>query len=378
MVRSKHTTRPGADTAASKTAKASKIWGRSKFTPSEHRRMKKLGWLTDENSIRFPGDAVKPSPPKGFAVLFVAFLVRGVSLPVHDFLRGLLFVYGIQLHQLTPNSILHISIFITLCESFLGVHPNWALWKQLFFLRRTGPKGVDSDVGSVVISVHPCVEYFDPSFPENIQGWREMWFYVKDESKDGQRYGLEPFESPKIISKRISWDAEATEEEIKATAHLMEKIRALQSEPKKELSGLQIMCHFLRLRIQPCQARTNPMWLYKGAKDVDRVGPDMKPEEFDKLVCHMTRLTKKDAIPSGCNVTPYGPSKKLPKVCAYKLESFCMSKFISFTNSIFCFLTRRIMKFWKCCLLSPRPWSALRGLSFMNWKPPKILLTKKR
>jgi hypothetical protein len=40
----------------------------------------------------------------------------------------------VQLHQLTPNSILHIACFITLCESFLGIDPHWVLWKFLFRL----------------------------------------------------------------------------------------------------------------------------------------------------------------------------------------------------------------------------------------------------
>jgi hypothetical protein len=56
-------------------------------------------------------------PTSGFRVMFLAFLLRGLSFPAHKFLRGLLFVYGVQLHQLTPNSILHIAYFITLCES---------------------------------------------------------------------------------------------------------------------------------------------------------------------------------------------------------------------------------------------------------------------
>jgi hypothetical protein len=49
--------------------------------------------------------------------MFLAFLLRGLSLPAHEFLHGLLFVYGVQLHQLTPNWILHNACFITLCES---------------------------------------------------------------------------------------------------------------------------------------------------------------------------------------------------------------------------------------------------------------------
>jgi hypothetical protein len=53
--------------------------------------------------------------------MFLAFLFRGLSLLAHEFLRGILFVYGVQLHHLTPNSFLHIACFITLCEAFLGI-----------------------------------------------------------------------------------------------------------------------------------------------------------------------------------------------------------------------------------------------------------------
>jgi hypothetical protein len=71
--------------------------------------------------VVFPGDEVVPTPPAGYRVMFLTFLLRGLSLPAHEFLRGILFVYGMQLHQLMPNSLLHIDCFITLCEAFLGI-----------------------------------------------------------------------------------------------------------------------------------------------------------------------------------------------------------------------------------------------------------------
>jgi hypothetical protein len=51
-------------------------------------------------------------------------LLWGLSLPPHPFLCGLLFAYGIRLHDLNPNTILHITCFITLCECFLGIEPH--------------------------------------------------------------------------------------------------------------------------------------------------------------------------------------------------------------------------------------------------------------
>jgi len=52
-------------------------------------------------------------------VIFKSFVERGLGIPVCDFLRGLLFFGGIQLHHLTPTSVLHISFFVHLCEAFL-------------------------------------------------------------------------------------------------------------------------------------------------------------------------------------------------------------------------------------------------------------------
>jgi hypothetical protein len=105
-------------------------WERSKISSQDERMLKKMGLLNNE-AMQMPGDESVPNPPEGFRVIFADFLIRGLSVPVHEFLRGLLFIYGIQLHHLTPNSILHISIFITLCECFLGIHPHWGLWKRI-------------------------------------------------------------------------------------------------------------------------------------------------------------------------------------------------------------------------------------------------------
>jgi hypothetical protein len=81
-------------------------------------KAKKEGFLLAAAPIIFPGEERVPKPPKGYLVMFLAFLLRGLSLCAHEFLHGLLFVYSVQLHQLTPNWILHNACFITLCESF--------------------------------------------------------------------------------------------------------------------------------------------------------------------------------------------------------------------------------------------------------------------
>ena len=155
-------------------------WERSKISSQDRRMLRKMGLLKNE-TMQMPADESIPHPPEGFRVIFTDFLVRGLSVPVHEFLRGLLFIYGIQLHQLTPNSILHISIFITLCECFLGIHPHWGLWKHIFYLRRNNSKNAIYNVGGVYICVRPEASYFDLKFADSVQGWRKKWLYVKDE-----------------------------------------------------------------------------------------------------------------------------------------------------------------------------------------------------
>jgi hypothetical protein len=105
--------------------------------------------------------------------MFLAFLLRGLSLPAHEFLRGLLFVYGVQLHQLTPNSILHIAYFITLCESFLGIDPHWVLLKFLFRLRPSVSLAKNPELGGAVVSVRSESHYLEFNMVVSVQGWRK-------------------------------------------------------------------------------------------------------------------------------------------------------------------------------------------------------------
>ncbi|KAK1648983.1 hypothetical protein QYE76_066788 [Lolium multiflorum] len=234
-------------------------WERSKISSQDVNLMKKLGLTKKKDALRFPSEESYPSPPIEYRVSFVDHLIRGLSAPIHDFLRGLLFVYGLQLHHLTPNSILHVSIFITLCECFLGVQPNWALWKRIFYLRRNGSHNIAYNIGGVVICVRPDVEYFDVKFPDSVQGWRKRWLYVREECADSLEYNIAPFNGCSLF-----WLAK-------------------------------------------------PLWMYAGDKDVDRVSKDLSVKDLEKLVRKISSLSKKDAIPTTCRVVPYSGTNALPQ-----------------------------------------------------------------
>jgi hypothetical protein len=145
-------------------------WVPSSFEDSDLKKAKKEGFLPESAPIVFPGNKHVPKPLSGYRVMFLAFLLRGLSLPAHEFLRELVFVYGMQLHQLTPNSILHIAYFITLCESFLGIDPHWVLWKFLFRLRPSILLAKNPELGGAIVSVRSESHYLEFNMAVSVQG----------------------------------------------------------------------------------------------------------------------------------------------------------------------------------------------------------------
>jgi hypothetical protein len=80
------------------TKKQTLGWIPSSFNEMDLKKAKKEGFLSESAEIIFPRDEAIPAPPAGYRVMFLAFLLCGLSLPTHEFLHGLLFVYGVQLH----------------------------------------------------------------------------------------------------------------------------------------------------------------------------------------------------------------------------------------------------------------------------------------
>jgi hypothetical protein len=80
------------------------------------------------------------------------------------------------------------------------------------------------------------------------------WYYGKDKSSDDESFGLEEFQPTDILRPRVSWKHDLSDEEMKITEPLMEKIQQLRATPKKELSGIQLIQTFIERRIQPLAA----------------------------------------------------------------------------------------------------------------------------
>lgn len=119
-----------------------------------------------------------PNPRENERLCFVPFLIRGLGFPIHSFLRGLLHFYGLQLHHLSPNSILNVACFVTLCESFLGCSPHFGLRRKYFCVQPRTRGDVLLDCGCAVICRVPGSGYLDGSPEEVNENWQEEWFYL--------------------------------------------------------------------------------------------------------------------------------------------------------------------------------------------------------
>jgi hypothetical protein len=52
------------------------------------------------------------------------FLIRGLALLVSPFFHGILDFYSSNLTHLNPNYVFQITVFVHLCEAFLGFFPT--------------------------------------------------------------------------------------------------------------------------------------------------------------------------------------------------------------------------------------------------------------
>jgi hypothetical protein len=168
------------------------------------------------------------------------------------------------------------------------------LWRRIFVIRHPLP----FQTGGFGVQVRPDVEYFNLQTPENNPGWRTKWYYAKDKSSDDENFGLEEFQSTGVLRPRVSWRHDLSDEELKVTEPLMEKIQQLRATPKKELSGIQLIRTFIERRIQPLAARAHCMWDYSDRRDSTRISQDELHEaEIDECIRTITNIKKKHPVP---------------------------------------------------------------------------------
>ena len=105
----------------------------SSVTEGHAKKLRKAEYLSKDIAHRLPEEGqLLPTPRPHERAVFLPHFLRGLGFPLHPFVPGLMFYYGLDFHDLAPNFILNISAFIVVCEAFLRVRPHFGLWLKTF------------------------------------------------------------------------------------------------------------------------------------------------------------------------------------------------------------------------------------------------------
>jgi hypothetical protein len=215
--------------------------------------------LADLSWVTVPTEDIHES------VVYVPFLIRGLALPISPFFRGLLDFYNLNLTHLNPNSIMQISIFVHLCEAYLGVLPHFGLWKYLYHCRPGMAGGQHQLMGGASLEMRRGrkMEYLDISLKDNIKGWRLEWFIVENHGKS-----LPPRSRRQRDVRTPSWIESPTALEVTAAKVMLAEVCLLK---ERGLTSEAVVVDFVFKNIQPLKDRAYPAYLYSGVIDSTRV-----------------------------------------------------------------------------------------------------------
>jgi hypothetical protein len=165
-------------------------FGKSTVSEADMIMTTKLGYFkeADKGLVCFGGEETIPKPKNDEVVVFKSFFKAGLRFPLHGMIAEVLEKFGIYLHQLTPNAIVRLSVYIwalrsqgvePLADAFCRVH-------ELHYQTKAREDGLHENFGYYNFAYRkdmktPVVSY-RTKWPT---GWKSEWFYVKiDEEKE--------------------------------------------------------------------------------------------------------------------------------------------------------------------------------------------------
>nr|AAK43494.2 gypsy-type retrotransposon RIRE2 protein [Oryza sativa Japonica Group] len=244
-------------------------WAPSDVTEENLKEMVAHGVLPAKEIIGWRpacGEAF-PSPDTHEVVVFSHFFYGGFALPTSKFFRGILSFYGISLHHLNPNSIVHIANFVHVCEAFLGIKPHFALFRRIFFLKPQPNKSKPCVVGGAGFQLRGTLsqKYFSMPIKTSNKGWHANWFYIQNPEPALPEYSCLP------PVYQDTWNSLPIGDEAAQALELMDRMLKLKEQG---LQGEQITRHFIKCRLAPIKERSRTAFEFDGKHDPNREEPD--------------------------------------------------------------------------------------------------------
>jgi hypothetical protein len=165
-------------------------FGKSTVSKADLSKMVKSGYFSENEKklLRFGGEETTPKPEKDEIVIFKSFLKAGLRFPLNRMISDVLQRFGIYFHQLTPNLIVRLSVYIwalrsqavePFVDSFCRVH-------ELHYQTKARKDGLHENFGCYNFSYRKTTKFPVISYRSKWPaGSKSEWFYVKvDEDKE--------------------------------------------------------------------------------------------------------------------------------------------------------------------------------------------------
>ncbi|KAK1617214.1 hypothetical protein QYE76_022731 [Lolium multiflorum] len=236
-------------------------WWPCETTDTELRELQNEGMISAHWS--FIRDTVVPKPGAGEVVMTKAWVERGLSLPCSEFFLSILTTYGLQPHNICPNSYLLLSNFATLCEGHLGIRPDVKLWQFFFRVKKETKDKAMLNCGSMTFMLRPGRMYPPHDSHESVRYWNAGWFYEKNVPVPEIHDGLPKFnnEPPEELA---SWSFIPS---LSLTPILEKAARRISWLVHDGLTGTQLTLSWFTRRIQPLRYNARLICAYTGADD---------------------------------------------------------------------------------------------------------------
>jgi hypothetical protein len=155
-------------------------------------KMKRLGYFGEakSNIVHFTGEEVIPEPKEDKVVVFKSFFRAGLQFPLHDMIGEVLKNFEIYLHQLTPNAIVRLNVYIWALRS-QGMSANAEAFCRLHELHY--------HTKAIADGLHKNFGYYNFAYRKDTKasvigyrtkwptGWTSEWFYIKADEKKREK-----------------------------------------------------------------------------------------------------------------------------------------------------------------------------------------------
>ncbi|KAK1679850.1 hypothetical protein QYE76_040698 [Lolium multiflorum] len=283
-----------ADEATKKTkarkrdSEAKGKWWPCTTTEMELKNLESEGFL-QPGSWRSVPDEPAPAPRDDEMVLTKALVERGFSFPPSEFFLEILKTYGLQPHNISPNSVLAISNHVALCEGHLRVTPEISLFQHFFSVKKIRQAGELATCGSITFMLRPGRVYPPTDRHESARYWSAGFFYLKDVSDPASEKKLPAFKNCPAV-ELPSWTHCP---HFSDSPQLTRAVRRICKLTEEGLTGKDLTLSWFTKRIQPLQHRDRLMFEYTGRDDPMRATKDnLSADALDKRIRVLIKISR--------------------------------------------------------------------------------------